>query len=549
MTAIESNLPLTLEARMFAEKAARSVSEIQHGVNNIADVVVFLEILGYDDRVASRSGFASLTVLAKYVYNFLDHYENPRDRPEWTRMGEPVEGKRKRLLEALAVQTPWLGALVILNIMGFSLWMAQGLPADVTISYVSGVFLGLFITEGPLQMFSRLFYMYHEQRNVGETKRSVKRSYAVTIAIMAITAALVLAYSTTQEAPAILTTITLGAMATVGLHRLSFNIIFTLKKLRGVFTSYASAFIALALTYYIIPAPDVATRYFTALGVAFVVLSIFAARYHYKIVTKGNRAKSADRSAPAFYAPPTTTEKTVNSRFGIQLWESLPFALYGTAYFIMLLGDRVLSWIFNPHVVIASNGELLAMTFNAEYHVGADIALLALIPAAIVQYMLMAPLYSSIHNRALDLSVGDAGKLDQFLRSSYRRMILLVLLSAGGSVGLLNLFGPEVINYFNGTEDSLQVMRYASMGNIALSVFTANALIMMFLNRAKIPAIMAVAGAVLTMVLGSFLAQEGFEDIALGYAIACAAAAGLSFAGVQQMLKGSPVSNLLARYS
>ncbi len=145
--------------------------------------------------------------------------------------------------------------------------------------------------------------------------------------------------------------------------------------------------------------------------------------------------------------------------------------------------------------------------------------------------------------------MGDAGKLDQFLRSSYRRLILLVILSAAGSVGLLNLFGPEVINYFNGTEDSLEVMRYASVGNIALSVFTANALIMMFLNRAKIPAIMAVAGAVLTMVLGSFLAQEGFEDIALGYAIACAAAAALSFVGVQKILRGNPVSNLLARYS
>ncbi|MGI0020138.1 MAG: hypothetical protein ACREAY_06685, partial [Nitrososphaera sp.] len=132
---------------------------------------------------------------------------------------------------------------------------------------------------------------------------------------------------------------------------------------------------------------------------------------------------------------------------------------------------------------------------------------------------------------------------------TYRRMILLVLVSAAGSVGILNLFGPEVINYFNGTEDSLEVMRYASIGNVALSLFTANALVMMFLNRAKIPAILAIAGAVLTMALGAFLAQEGFEDIALGYATACAAAAGLSFAGVQKILKGTPVANLLARYS
>jgi uncharacterized membrane protein len=231
------------------------------------------------------------------------------------------------------------------------------------------------------------------------------------------------------------------------------------------------------------------------------------------------------------------------------LWESLPFALYGTFYFVMLLGDRVLSWVFNPHIVIASNGELLPMAFNAEYHVGADIALLALVPSAIVQYMLMAPLYSSLHNRTLGLSVADVGKLDQFLRSTYRRMVILVLVAAAASVGLLNLFGPEVIAYFHGTDDSLEVMRYASAGNIAMSVFTANALVMMFLNKAKIPAYLAIGGATLTMALGVILAQEGFEDIALGYAIACVAAAGLSFAWVRKVLKDSPVANLLARYS
>lgn len=230
-SAIESDSSLPLEARLFAEKAARSVSEIQHGVNNIADVIVFLEILGYDDRIAKENGFAGgMAALANYIYPFLDHYENENDAPDWSSMSSPVPDKRKRLFEALAIHTPWLGALVILNMTGFSLWMAQGLPADITISFVAGVFIGLFVTEGSLQMFSRLFSIYYEQRNVGETKRTVHRSYAVVAAILALTAAGVLAYSQANGIPLELTAVTIGALATVSVHRLSFNIVFALKR-------------------------------------------------------------------------------------------------------------------------------------------------------------------------------------------------------------------------------------------------------------------------------------------------------------------------------
>ncbi|MEW5839620.1 hypothetical protein [Nitrososphaera sp.] len=552
-SAIESDSSLPLEARLFAEKAARSVSEIQHGVNNIADVIVFLEILGYDDRIAKENGFAGgMAALANYIYPFLDHYENENDAPDWSSMSSPVPDKRKRLFEALAIHTPWLGALVILNMTGFSLWMAQGLPADITISFVAGVFIGLFVTEGSLQMFSRLFSIYYEQRNVGETKRTVHRSYAVVAAILALTSAGVLAYSQANGIPLELTAVTIGALATVSVHRLSFNIVFALKKIKVVLFAYAAAFLSLILTYYLLGPGDVSTKYFISLGVAFLVLSAFAGYYHTRILWRMGKAGSSIRKragAPPFYSPPLATEDTIRSRYGVQLWESLPYALYGTFYFIMLLGDRVLSWMYNSHVIIQQNGAVLPMAFNSEYHVGADISLFALVPAAIMQYVLMAPLYSQINNKTLGVSVAELGKLDSFIMRTYWRMIALVLASAAASVGLLHLLGPDVMTFFSGTEYSLKVMRYSSLGNIAIAAFAANASMMIFLNRARLPAILAIAGAVVLMMLGNQFGQDSSSDIAIAYMISAAAAAAASFAVMIKLLRGSPATNLLARFS
>lgn len=557
MTAIEPGpgpeTRLPFDAWMFAEKAARSVSEIQHGINNIADVVVFLEILGYDDKIAADNGFSDLAVLAKYIYPFLDHYENPNDMPNWSYMDDPLPSRRKKITEAIAIYAPWLAALLILNITGFSLWMAQGLPPEITISFVSGVFLGLFLTEGPLQISSRLFFMYHEQKNVGETRRSVSRSYAVMLVIVAISAAAVFAYSAASGIPLSLTIVTIAAMATVSVHRVSFNILYTLKKMGTVLAAYGSAFAALLLTFYLLPssvAPDMITRYFTALGTAFIALSTFAAYYHYAaVVRKLPKPRIRGGSAPAFYSPQTTTESTIRSSFKIQLWESFPFALYGAAYFIMLLGDRVLSWIFSPHVIVSPNGTLLPMAFNAEYHVGADVALFVLIPAALIQYILMAPLYSLMHNKTLGASVSEISKLDGFLKETYQKMIKLVLVAAVASGAVMSLFGPMLIGYFNGTESSLQVLRFASLGNISMSVFTANAMFLVFLNKPKLAAYLAVFGAVTTITLGVFFGQERFENIVFAYVISCTAVAAMSLVVVHRMMNASPSANLLARYS
>src|SRR5579884_874375 len=193
---------LSKEARVFAAKTARSIAEIQQSVNNMADVLVFLEVLGYDDRTAQKNGFASLHELAKYIYDFIDVYDDEEKQKGASSAFEiEVPGTKKRLAESLSMIFPWLGSLVLLFAIGVSLWMAWGLPADVTTAFLSGIFLGLIVTEGVTQNYHRLFSFYYSQTNIGEVKRSIKRSYAIAAVILSASIAAIFIISVIENIP------------------------------------------------------------------------------------------------------------------------------------------------------------------------------------------------------------------------------------------------------------------------------------------------------------------------------------------------------------
>jgi hypothetical protein len=425
------------------------------------------------------------------------------------------------------------------------------LPSDITIAFVAGVFAGLILTEWPLQVYSRTFYMYFEQKNIGEVKRSVKRSYALAAIILSAFCAVAFALAAFTNIPLNLAYITIGAAVAVALHRLSFNIVYLLKKIKIVFLAYALAFALLAGTFYALPEitdVGVTERYFASLGSAFVVLCAFAAYYHARLPLR-SRPRVSESSAPDFYRHPSTTANTLASRYGVQLWEALPFSVYGVFYFVMLFGDRVLSWIYNPYAIIAVNGTFLPMMFNAEYHVGADVALLALVPVIIIQYVIMAPVYALVHNSSLKLKISEIAKMDSTIKHVYRNLVVFSLAASLASVAILHNFGPEIISIFRGSELSFVVMRYASIASISVSLFTANAVMMMLLNRAKVPAILALAGGAMVLAGGAFTVQYGIENLAIAYLAASTAVAAASFVFVIRLLKARPSVNLLARYS
>jgi hypothetical protein len=547
MGSAQENSEISREARVFASKTARSIAEIQQSVNNMADVLVFLEVLGYDDRTAKKNGFDDLQELAKYVYNFVDAYDE--ERPDASgAFAVEVPSTKKRLAESLSMIFPWLGSLVLLFITGVSLWMAWGLPADVTTAFLAGVFMGLVVTEGLLQNYNRLFSFYYSQTNIGEVKRSIKRSCALAGVILAGTVAVLYGAAALANIPLELATIAAISTVTISLHRVSFVIMYVLKKLAHLGISYTIAFATLAGVFFLAPdaIPDMTVRYFAALGSAFAVLSCFAIYHHYNIMGKSSTSIVA-KNAPHFYNPLSINDNTITSRYGVQLLECLPYFMYGTFYFVLLFADRAVAWFFNPATVAAANGTILPLSFNSVYHIGADLALLVILPVAIIQYVITSPIYVLVHNRAITLKVSESKKIDWFLQYSYRKLMAASIAVSIASAVLLNLAAPMIIGELGGSEVSLRILAFASAGAVFLSMFAANGVFMIFLGKAKALAQVTLAAALIVIVGGVFIAQYGFENAVIAY-LAATVFAGMASTLIMRIAIRKAGSLLFARY-
>jgi hypothetical protein len=443
---------------------------------------------------------------------------------------------------------PWVGALVLLFTTGVSLWMAWGLPAAVTTAFLAGVFFGLAFSEGLVQTMNRLFSFYNAQTNIGEVKRSIKRHYGLTALLSAIAVAAIYGYALSLRLPIELATIASLSFVTIVFHRISFVILYALRKRTHIIVAYSLAFAAVLSVSLLMSSkiPDPTIRYFGGLGVAFGILTAFAMYHHYRVMTFSSEIVS--KNAPHFYIPLSVNDMTIASRFSIQLWECMPYAIFGVAYFIMLFGDRVISWIFNPVHAIASNGASLPFMFNSAYHAGADLALFVLIPCAILQYVIAEPVYLLANNRAIVQKVREYSRMDAFLRHSYRRIILWTLVAAGLSALLINFVAPAFMARVGGTDVSLKILQIASVGAVLLSIYTANSIYLILLGRISSLAKVSVISAGIVVAIGLFMASAfGFPAAVWGYLAGTAFAASATLALMFVTMK-NPMGRLFARF-
>ena len=113
-------------------------------------MILFLEILGYDNLTLQKYGFGSVHDFANYVYETTDFYDEEK-QSETNRRNKQFEtivpSYSKRLVEGVSLIAPWIGVLALLYLTGFSLWMSSALPADITIAFIGGVFIGLIVAK------------------------------------------------------------------------------------------------------------------------------------------------------------------------------------------------------------------------------------------------------------------------------------------------------------------------------------------------------------------------------------------------------------------
>jgi hypothetical protein len=544
---------LSPESKLVVHKAARSIADIQPGVSNVTDVLLFLEILGYDNTTLPAHDFTSINDFAYRVYEVIGYYDEGRVSEVELRTKQfesEVPSLKHRLLDGASLISPWIGVLALLYLTGFSLWMSRALPADITIAFIGGVFVGLIASEGQLITFSRIFAFHYMQGNIVEARRIIKRHYLFSLLAISVISSIFLIGGILSLIPPVLVLITIFGLVTISMHRASYMLLFSMKKLKEILFGFLMALVVFYIVFTALE-PKVLSqnidRYFISFSISFLALGAIPIYYHYKLFF-ANKNPNSGSDLPNFYSPPSISSATVKSRLGIQIWENVPNMIYGLFYFILLFGDRVISWFFTPQVLIASNGVSLPLVFNSAYHVGADLALFTLIPGTLFQFALLSVLYLKINNMALTLKISETSVIDDFLRLTYKKMIFFSLLIGLAFASLLNIFGPDIIHFLGGNDITVNILRVASFGGVFLSVFAGNASMILFLNRTKYLALITVTCGIVLLTLGMHLGSYGYGNIVYAYLISTLLAAAITTVYVLGIIRNSS-SILLAKFS
>ena len=518
-------------------------------------MILFLEILGYDNLTLQKYGFGSVHDFANYVYETTDFYDEEK-QSETNRRNKQFEtivpSYSKRLVEGVSLIAPWIGVLALLYLTGFSLWMSSALPADITIAFIGGVFIGLIAGEGQLIAFGRIFPFIIFRAILLRPVGYIKRHYLFTILSISVLSFLILMGGIILVIPPMLVLITALAIASISIHRASYLLLFSTKKLKDVLLGFLMAIVVFYITINAFVPETLSentNRYFISLTLSLLALSIIPAYRHYRLFGgKIPFAKVSVAELPKFYSATSSYEYTVKSRFGIQIWENLSFLIYGVFYFILLFGDRIISWFYTPGVLIASNGVALPLIFNSAYHVGADLALFTIIPGAIYQFLVLSPFQTQINNMALALKISNISLLNDFIRVTYKKMIFFSLLIGLIFAGLLIVFGPYIIHFLGGNDITINILRVSSLGCVFLSVFAGNAAVLIFLNRGKYLVLITVISAIALVSLGMHFGTYGYGNIVYAYLIATALAASSSSAYILKII-GNASSILFAKYN
>jgi hypothetical protein len=520
--------------------AARSIIEIQTKVHSIADVLVYLELHGYDDDNVKKNGYKDLYSLAAYIYTFIDTFydKNITRREEYANsLLAPIPSLKRRIPEAFVMMFTWIGSLLLLLIIGTSLWIAGFRTPDVTTMILLSTFLGLAVMEGPWQTFNLLFTSTYTQGNISGIKGLLRKVYPLNVLIIIATITGIIIFGIHMALPLSTLIISAAMCAGIALHKASMMIMYALKKMNQLMMAYAGGLAIVFLMFYVFAyvIPDYLVRYGIALVFAFAIPSAFTIYEHYKVL-RTEKSKSQlknidsktgsdyDAELPSFYAPISPpTSVTLRSKFRIQFWETMPYFIFGLFSFILLFEDRLISWIYNN-----STSTVLPFLFNPIYHMGADLALVIVLVAGLVQFILLSPLYEKVYNKSIRIAITQAKDVNALLLRQYKKIVILsISISITLSV-ILYFVGPTIIGFVGGSKTSLFVLNIASIANIMLSTFMLNSQFMIFTGKIKSVTMLVIAAAVINGSIGFKFGSISFEYAVFGYLAAAAMLFGLS---------------------
>ena len=490
------------------EAAARGIVAMcrsdQFGVGwrpkGVDEVAILLESLGYSPQVIAELWYESLFELAADVSALVDQYVDDEERGVTPDTSWFARTCRDYAIGAL-YSGPWIIAVLGLAVFGSALWSSLSTPLHLATGIALGVYGALVVAGAFSQAIARRLTFYFLQDNIALMKWTLDRF--IVAAVGTFVALGVLGWLALRSAYGDLDAWLASAFFVgSGIFQTSLAPLYTLRRFSWIIGISSVTTLITGLTFAfafrrVVNLPWEPATLAAEIGIAgLLVMGATMAWMNRKARAAGG---NADLMAPAPRA------------IAGSAW---PYALFGFAYFTMIVADRI----------AAGLGHGWPFAYRAGYELGCDIALLAIIPVVGAINVALEGLPRAILAGSTS-RIAERGALDGSMARFYLRSALAVLGTAAIAVGVAEALALFVLDHTRlgntGAEgdEARFVLRYAAAGYGVLMLALLNCQFLFFLSRPG-PAVWAASIGALTCIAGAtILTLAGFPPAACAFSL------------------------------
>ena len=480
---------------------ARRVLDRNPEPRNLRDVAVALESMGYTTTGARALGFESVFDLATAVYELTYLYYvppvdvAPERRSTWKQFADDY-------LAGSWYGVPWIMSVLVLFVGRVALWSSLDATPQVAAMVSMAFFLAAVLAGGCSQMIGRKGTFYLLQKNYPLVRWTVSRFLVYSVAAASLAIALAYTFYIVPYYGLRLGQIFVEFSVAIFVFLLSAAPLYMLRRFYTLALATGLALVVTLATAHLFSGSSPGFRHAQMLGLAVGsgAMVVIAASYF----AMRTETDPGGRDSVTIVKPP---------ELRVVLWYSAPYALYGVAYFVMIL--------VGPLIVGFAYGRSLGVdqyVYPSTYEGSVDLSLLELV-------LLLGLVYASIEHFGRRLRpLLDSQNLDCWrqaraaLRREWARSVS-VLAAVSGVVawvlpGLLLRILPATLTASVRTPGGLSALEVASFGFALVPVGMLCSQYLFFLSKPRAPVIGASAGAVTSAVTTALMVRGG--DLTLG---------------------------------
>jgi hypothetical protein len=475
---------------------ARRVLDRNPEPRNLRDVTVALESMGYTTTGAEALGFDSVFDLATAVYELTYLYYVPPVHA----VPEPLGAWRRFADDYLAGSwygVPWIMSVVVLFFGRVALWSSLDSTPQSEAMVSMAFFLAAVLAGGCSQMIGRKGTFYLLQKNYSLVRWTVTRFVVYSGSLAALVIALSYTFYVVPYYGLHLGELFAEYAAAIFIFLLSAAPLYMLRRFYTLALATGLALAVTLVTARLITTDSPGFRHAQLLGIAVLagaMVVIAASCLAMRSETGPGGSDSVDVIKPP--------------ELRVILWYTAPYAVYGMAYFVMIL--------VSPMIVGFAYGHSIGVdqyVYPSTFEGSVDLALLDLV-------VLLGLVYASIERfgrRLRPLLENQALDCWRQARATLRRewaVAVSVLAAASGLVAwllpkvLLALL-PSGLTASVRTPGGLSVLEVASFGFAVVPIGMLCSQYLFFLSKPRWAVGGAVAGACTTTVVTVLLVHSG----------------------------------------